>query len=300
MKHIISKSFPITLYFVKVMQYFHALMLYHNSQGGHSKKNINTYCFLTTIAVIFISMQRNAFSKYICIAIFLCVTLTPVAFSQASETKAYNKYFSFGFGYQYFLWNYDIVRRFRTGYLEVIHQASQYHGMVFNTKFRMLRPWGLLASVNIYFPFSIEESVYLTQSETDAKVQVIKNGVYLLKNIPTLDVLKGIGVTSVVAANYIFESNAHLGNIGLGLSWVTFTEDLYGKDKQNRTSSMLGFMLDVDYQFSFSKLFGISFGTRLAYYPIALFSINNLVGAYSIRTTSMLEYFISFGPVFYF
>lgn len=251
-------------------------------------------------------MKYNIYSKLIIITFFFYCAVIPKAFSKPLDTtslstfSSHSKYFSFGIGYQYFFWGYDLARRGQDGSLTVIHQASQYHGMNLNAKFTAFRPWGFLTSINIYFPFSITESVYFSQNKTNSKAQVIRNGTYLLKNISISDILKGIGVTSVIGVNYGFENKNQLGNIGIGLSWIVFSEDLYGHNKQNRTSSMLGFVLDGDYQFRFSDIFGVSIGTRFTYYPIALFSINNIIGDYSIKTTSMLEYSFSFAPVFSF
>ncbi len=261
-------------------------------------------------------MQRSIF-LFIVMVVFFFGIITPKSFakfsneilhtkllsgfSSKSEDTSYKKYFfSFGIGYQYFSWDYDLSHRDKSGALTVIHQGSQYHGMNLNAKFTAFRPWGFLTTINIYFPFSTTESVYFSQNKTHAKTRIIKDGIYLLKNIPPSNTLKGIGITTAAGVHYSFEKESHSANIGLGFSWVVFAEDLYEKDRQSRTASMFGFMLDSEYQFRFSKIAGISLGTKLAYYPIALFSINNIIGDYSIKSTSMLELSLTIAPVFYF
>lgn len=242
--------------------------------------------------------------KYILIAIGLVFLLETTAFSQSifiQKRQSKQNFFSFGIGYEYLFMKYDVKKRLGTGNLEVIKQASQFHGMVVNSKFIAFKPLGVLASIHFYFPFSIRESVYFpTINPKDKQIKIVNNGTYMLKNTQPSDVLKGLGITSTLGINYAFKHDQNTINLGGGLAWVVFSEDVYANKRASRTTSMLGLIVDADYQFTFTRTFGLTLGGKFAYYPLELFSVRNKVGDYAIKTTTMTEFSILASLAFFF
>lgn len=255
----------------------------------------------------------NSTALRICIVFFLLLSafgmaasaqtlaLPPKSSPFGTSSKNTDKYFSFGLGYQYLFWGYDVTRTQLGGTRQVIDESSTYHGLSVDLKFAAFRPFGLFTTVNVYLPFYIAETLHFAKSTTGAGAQYISDGQYVIKNVAPNDALKAVGITTAAGFNYAIPTgNNTLVNVGVGVSWIVFVEDVVRKDRVTRTSSSLGFVFNTDFQINVSPVVGFLFGSRFAYYPIPLFSVNNVIGDFQIQTKSFVEFGANVGMVFNF
>lgn len=187
-----------------------------------------------------------------------------------------------GIAIQKLLWNYDASKPSSDsgGQELTINESSQNIGIVWSTKFIAFRPWGIIGRLGLFFPLSITESI--NPSITDKGAAVVQATEYVLKNVESQ--MKGFGIELLAGPNYELNQNNYTINIGGGLAWNSYTEDIGFSD---RHVSMIGVGLDTDFQWHIKKYFGISIGIKGEYYIFTAINANNKINDYVLNTKYM-------------